>query len=191
MDMAGILEDKAVLLGVTGGIAAYKAAALASRLTQAGATVDVVMTPAAREFVAPLTFAALTRRQVHFDPWEEDRKPGHIALAERPDLVVVAPATANTLAKIAQGLADNLLTSAILATRKPVLLAPAMNQGMWEAPATRRNILTLLGDGRRLIGPAPGRLACGDSGMGRMAEPEEIIAAIEKWLEEIRTSGFA
>ena len=90
---------------------------------------------------------------------------------------MVAPATANTLAKIAQGLADNLLTSAILATRKPVLLAPAMNQGMWEAPATRRNVMTLLGDGRRLVGPAPGRLACGDSGMGRMAEPEEIIAA--------------
>ena len=173
------------MLGVTGGIAAYKAAVLASRLTQAGAAVDVVMTPAAREFIAPLTFAALTGRQVRYDLWEEDRKPGHIALAERMDLAVVAPATANTLAKIANGLADNLLTSAILAAKKPVLLAPAMNQGMWDAPATRRNLETLQADGRRLIGPDRGRLACGDNGTGRMAEPEDIIAAVRNWLEEM------
>lgn len=178
--MDKLLDGKSVLLGVAGGVAAYKAVSLASKLTQAGAAVDVVMTPAAREFVTPLSFAAVTHRKVHTGQWESDRKPEHIALAERPDAVVVAPCTANTMAKIAYGLADNLLTSVLLATKRPVLIAPAMNAGMWTAAPTQRNLATLRGDGRRFIGPATGNLACGDKGIGRMAEPEAIVAALEE-----------
>lgn len=172
-------QGKQILLGVTGGVAAFKAVAMASALTQMGAAVDVAMTPAAREFVTELQFAAVTRRQVHIDPWVSDRQPEHIALADRPDLIVVAPATANTIAKIAHGLADNLLTSVILATRKPVLLAPAMNVGMYANPATRDNIETLRRRGYHLVGPNAGYLACGYEGQGRMAEPGEIIAAMD------------
>lgn len=171
--------DKHILLGVTGGVAAYKAVTLASRLTQAGARVDVVMTPAACEFIRPLTFAAVTRREVHMNPWEAERKPEHIALAERPDIVVVAPCTANTLAKLAAGIADNLLTSVLLAVRKPVLLAPAMNTGMWTAAPTRRSVVVLGDDGYYFVGPGAGHLACGDAGLGRMSEPDEIIVAME------------
>lgn len=182
--MNDVFANKSILLGVSGGIAAYKAAALASRLTQRGALVDVVLTEGAMRFVTPLLFASLTHRQVHASLWEEDRRPGHIALAERPHLIVVAPATANTMAKLAAGIADNLLTSALLATRKPILLAPAMNSGMWEAPATRRVVATLRSDGRSFVGPATGNLACGDKGIGRMAEPDEILAAMEELLTE-------
>ncbi|MDR1533686.1 MAG: hypothetical protein LBU64_01105 [Planctomycetota bacterium] len=188
--MEEILRGESVILGVTGSIAAYKAAVLASGLTQAGALVDVVMTEAAREFVTPLTFSGLTHRKTYTDIWEAERKPGHVALAERPDIVVVAPATANTMAKMAQGLADNLLTSILLATRKPVLLAPAMNSGMWEAPATARNLERLRADGIRLVGPKSGGLACGDRGIGRMAEPAEILAAIGEWLAEIAAARW-
>ncbi len=175
-------HGKTVLLGVTGGIAIYKAVGLASKLAQAGAAVDVVMTPAACEFVKPLTFAAVTHRGVHLDPWLADRKPEHIALAERPDLVVVAPCTANTMAKLSHGLADNLLTSVLLATAKPVLIAPAMNVGMWNAKPTQRNLQTLADDGYHFVGPDSGNLACGYSGTGRMSEPEAILAAMEEVL---------
>lgn len=175
-------RGKTVLLGVTGGVAAYKSAELASRLTQAGAAVDVVMTPAAMEFATPLLFAALTRRQVHHDPWVSERKPEHISLAQRPDLAVVAPATANTLAKLAGGIADNLLTSTLLACPRPVLLAPAMNPGMWDAAATRRNLETLRADGYHFVGPEAGNLACGDRGVGRMSEPADILLAMEELL---------
>jgi phosphopantothenoylcysteine decarboxylase/phosphopantothenate--cysteine ligase len=185
-----ILRGKAILLGVAGGIAAYKAAALASALAQSGAEVDVVMTTAAREFISPLTFSTLTRRTVHSDPWLVARRPEHIALAERPDLIVVAPATANTMAKIVHGIADNLLSSVLLAARKPAILAPAMNAGMWESPATRRNVETLLADGYRLIGPNSGVLACGDRGVGRMAEPSEILAVVRGWLAEIAAAAL-
>lgn len=180
--MSDFWRGKSVLLGVTGGIAIYKSVGLASRLVQAGADVDVVMTPAAREFVAPLTFAAITHRPVHENPWASDRKPEHIALAERPDLAVVAPCTANTMAKLAWGLADNLLTSVLLATDKPVLLAPAMNTGMWSAAPTQRNLRTLREDGYAIVGPGEGNLACGYSGTGRMSEPETILAAMEEVL---------
>lgn len=180
--MNEILHGKTILLGVTGGVAIYKAVALASGLAQAGALVDVVMTPAAQEFVTPLMFAAITQRKVHVNPWESDRKPEHIALAERPDVVVVAPCTANTMAKLAAGFADNLLTSVLLATKKPVLLAPAMNTGMWTAPATARNLDTLRVDGRHFVGPGTGNLACGDKGIGRMSEPGEILAALAELL---------
>ncbi len=177
-------RGKAILLGVTGGVAAYKAVALASRLTQAGAAVDVAMTPAAREFVTPLSFAAVTRRKAHTEQWESDRKPEHIALAERPDAIVVAPCTANTMAKLAHGIADNLLTGVLLAAKKPVLLAPAMNAGMWTAAATQRNLGILREDGYRFVGPDEGNLACGDNGVGRMAEPEAIFGALLEMIAE-------
>lgn len=176
-------QGRTVLLGVTGGVAIYKSVDLASKLTRLGANVDVVMTEAACRFIMPLQFAAVTRRGVHLNLWETERRPGHIALAERPDIIVVAPATANTLAKIAHGIADNLLTSALLAARKPILLAPAMNSGMWEARATRENMETLMRRGCHVVGPGSGRLACGDVGWGRMAEPGEVIAAMNAILE--------
>lgn len=186
--MNDVWTGRTILLGVTGGVAAYKAAALASKLTQSGAYVDVILTPAAMEFVTPLLFAAITRRQVHFDPWQSDRKPEHIALAERPDLAVVAPATANTLAKIANGIADNLLTSTLLACRRPILLAPAMNPGMWAAPATRRNMEVLRRDGFYFVGPETGNLACGDKGVGRISEPADILLAMEELLAKMGPS---
>lgn len=172
-------QGKTVVLGVTGGVAIYKAVALASKLTQKGVLVDVVMTEAACRFVTPLQFAAVTRRSVHLNPWEAERQPEHIALAERPDLIVVAPATANTLAKLAHGVADNLLTATLLASRKPVLVAPAMNVGMWEAAATRENMETLRRRGYHVVGPDAGYLACGDIGAGRMSEPKDILAAMD------------
>jgi phosphopantothenoylcysteine decarboxylase/phosphopantothenate--cysteine ligase len=140
------------------------------------------MTPAATEFVTQLSFAGVTQRKVYLNPWETERKPDHIALAERPDLIIVAPCTANTMAKLANGIADNLLTGALLATKKPVLLAPAMNAGMWTAKATMRNLDVLDGDGYHFVGPDTGNLACGDKGIGRMAEPEAILAAAESLL---------
>lgn len=188
--MADVWRGRTVLLGVTGGVAIYKAVGLASKLTQAGALVDVVMTPAAMEFATPLQFAAITHRKVHANPWESDRKPEHIALAERPDLIVVAPCTANTMAKLAAGIADNLLTSVLLATKKPVLLAPAMNTGMWTAPATARNLARVKADGRLVVGPGAGNLACGDSGVGRMAEPEEILDAMAAALSAARSESI-
>lgn len=168
-----------VLLGVTGGIAAYKAAWLASRLTAAGCAVDVVMTDAAQQFVTPLTFSSLTGRPAHTSLWAaaRDVRTVHIALADRADLALVAPATANTLAKMASGWADNLLTSVLLAYRGPVLVAPAMNEGMWNHPATRANMAALRERGVSVAGPASGRLACGTSGDGRMAEPDDILRA--------------
>lgn len=177
-------HDKSVVLGVTGGVAAFKAVALASKLSQLGAIVDVVMTKAARRFVTPLMFAAVTRREVYTSQWKTERKPDHISLAQRPDLIVVAPATANTLAKIAHGFADNLLTTTILASGKPLLVAPAMNTGMWDAPATRENMAALVGRGVRVVGPGSGYLACGDVGGGRMAEPADIIKAMEDILDD-------
>ena len=181
------MAEPHVLLGVTGGIAAYKVPDVASRLVRAGVTVDVVMTEAATRFVAPLSFASLVHRPVHTGLWERHPvEPHHIALAERPDLVVLAPATANTLAKAARGIADNLLTCVLLATRAPVLAAPAMNDGMWSHPATRANLDLLRERGMQLVGPAEGRLASGKSGTGRMSPPEEIA---ERALELLRDGG--
>lgn len=177
-------NGKTILLGVTGGVAIYKSVDLASKLTQKGAEVDVVMTEAACEFVKPLLFAAVTRRTVHVNPWEAERRPEHISLAERPDLVVIAPATANTIAKMASGVADNLLATTLVATRKPIMVAPAMNVGMWESPSVADNMATLLRRGIRVVGPGSGYLACGDIGYGRMAEPAEILAAMEDVLTE-------
>src|SRR6266571_3565919 len=174
----GSLSGRRVLLGVTGGIAAYKAALLARLLTQAGASVDVVMTPIAARFVGPETFAALTRNPVHRDLFGSPEAVLHVKLAHGADVAVVAPATANVLAKLALGLADDLLTSTLLEATCPLVLAPAMHTGMWHHPATRAHVGTLAERGAVLVGPAEGPLAAGDEGPGRMAEPEEILEAV-------------
>ncbi len=179
---ASALEGRRVLLGVTGGIAAYKAAYLVRLLTAAGAEVRVAMTEAATRFVGPDTFAALTGRPAHTSVFEEPGAVLHVRLAREADLAIVAPATANVLARLAHGIADDLVTASLLEARCPVLVAPAMHTGMWEHPATRANVRLLEERGVRVVGPAAGPLAAGDEGVGRMAEPEEILAAAESAL---------
>ncbi len=172
-----LLNHKRIVLGVTGGIAVYKSAILTSRLVQTGALVDVVMTAGAQKFITPLTFQALTHRRVYTDLFDlpaQENIP-HIALADEADLLVIAPATANTLAKLANGLADNLLTSIALATPAPILLVPAMETDMWNHPATQANITRLQTWGIKFVGPASGRLASGAIGPGRIVEPEMIL----------------
>lgn len=171
------MRDISVVLGVCGGIAAYKSAALASRLTQLGARVRTVMTRGATEFVAPLTFQALTHESVYTDVFDE-RDPGriaHIDLADRADLIIVAPATADAIARIAHGLGDDMLTTVLLAARCPVVLAPAMNVHMYENPIVRRNIDLLTDAGYLVAEPGSGPLACGYTGRGRLMEPDDII----------------
>jgi phosphopantothenoylcysteine decarboxylase/phosphopantothenate--cysteine ligase len=174
------LAGRRVLLGVTGGIAAYKACSLTRLLTTAGAAVQVVMTRSATRFVGPDTFAALSGRPVRTDLWEDPGSVLHVRMARGSDLAIVAPLTANVLAKLANGIADDLLTSTLLEATCPLVLAPAMHTGMWEHPATQANARTLAERGARLVGPASGALAHGDEGVGRMAEPEEILAAAEE-----------
>ena len=176
------LAGRKVVLGVTGSIAAYKACELVRLLVKAGAEVAVVMTKSACEFVAPLTFRTLSRRTVALDSFENPATwvPGHVSLAAWCDLMVVAPCTANVAAKMACGLADDLLTSLALACRKPKLVAPAMNDGMWENPATQANLATLRSRGIAVMEPGVGDLACGTEGRGRMPEPAEVFAAAER-----------
>lgn len=175
------LEGKNVVLGVTGGIAAYKACELCSRLRKSGAQVYVIMTKNACEFVSPLTFETLSNHPVvtdtfkRPDTWEVE----HVALAKRAELFIIAPATANIMAKMACGIADDMLSTTVLATRAPILLAPAMNTGMWENIATKENADTLRRRGVHFIGPEGGYLACGDSGAGRMSEAKDIFEAAE------------
>ena len=179
-----ILRDKHIVLGVTGGIAAYKAVEIASRLVKAGARVDVVMTPAATRFVGALTFQAITGRPVAIEMFALLRETdiAHVSLARRADLLIIAPLTANTLAKLAHGLADNLLTATALDTHAPLLLAPAMETGMWENPLTQANMARLReARDTTVVGPAVGRLASGEMGVGRMAEPAEIVDAA-RWV---------
>jgi phosphopantothenoylcysteine decarboxylase/phosphopantothenate--cysteine ligase len=175
-----VFEGKTVVLGVTGSIAAYKAVDIASKLTQRGMGVDVVMTKAAMEFVTPLSFRAVTHRPVVTDMWElsSEFSVEHIALAERADVVLVAPATANTIAKMAAGIADEMLTCTVLATRAPVIVAPAMDSGMYSNAVTQENLGRLRSRGFTIIGPAHGRLASGLVGMGRLVETEEVVAAV-------------
>lgn len=180
-------DQKRVLVGVTGGIAAYKTATLVSRLAQAGASVTVAMTPGAVRFVQPLTFQALSGRPVYTSPWEhiEAHDPQHIALAESLDAAVVAPCSMDCMSRLATGRADDAVTlilSAVDRTATPVLLAPAMNSTMWAQPATRRNLATLRDDGFATVGPGDGWQACRRVGPGRMAEPEEILAALAELL---------
>ncbi len=171
---------KRVLLGVTGGIAAYKAAVLLREFQKLGATVQVVMTEQAQQFVGSMTFAALTNMPVRTSLNDEQAElsMGHIELARWADVFIIAPASANTIAKLAYGIADNLLTTIALASEKPLFVAPAMNQKMWAHTATQENIATLRQRGIAIIGPGNGEQACGDVGSGRMSEPEEIVATI-------------
>lgn len=173
---------KHVLLGVTGSIAAYKAAELVRMFVDAGDEVRVAMTDAACRFVAPLTFQTLSRYPVSIDSFAQPDgwKPGHISLADWADVAVVAPASANTLAKMRCGIADNLLSSLLLATKAPVAVAPAMNVGMWENPATQENIAALAARGIEVIGPETGFLACGTNAKGRMSSPAEIFEAVNR-----------
>src|ERR1039458_5307595 len=180
MDVIPVLRGKRILLGVGGSIAAYKAAELASRLTQAGAHVDAIMTAAATRFVTPLTFQSLTGRPAPADLWSEDAHVLHVGLADGADLLLVAPATADILAKLAHGLADDLLTVTALAARCPLLIAPAMDAGMFEHPAVQANLATLGARGAAVIGPAEGRMASGLAGRGRMLEPEETLGHVRR-----------
>ena len=169
-----------ILLGVTGSIAAYKACELIRLFVKNGDEVTVVMTKAATEFVTPLTFQTLSRNPVFVDQFAPpvSWKPEHISLAEAADLVVVAPATANMIAKMRYGLADDLLSATLLATRAPIVVAPAMNTGMWESPVTQENIAALKVRGVTVIEPGDGELACGVKGKGRMMEPDKIFDII-------------
>ena len=181
------LKDRSVVLGVSGSIAAYKAADLASKLVQAGAVVDVILTDAAQQFVTPFTFRSLTGRPVYTNMFEPATDAGeeHVALARRADLVVVAPATATTLARFAYGLADDMLALTVLATQAPVLVAPAMDSQMWQAAATQANVSTLRNRDFVFIGPESGRLASGHTGAGRMSEPEKILGAAKYELAKL------
>lgn len=175
-----MLTGRHVVMGVTGGIAAYKACEVVSRLKKLGADVDVIMTENAAKLVAPLTFETLSARPVSVDTFARAASwdVRHISLAQKADVMLVAPATANLMAKLACGIADDMLTTTLLATKAPIVLAPAMNTGMWTAEATQQNLRTLLARGVRTVGPDSGRLACGDSGAGRMSEPEAIVEAV-------------
>lgn len=174
------LRGRRVLLGVTGGIAAYKSCFLARLLSAAGAEVQVIMTEAATHFIGPDTFAALTGRPVHSSLWEEPGSVLHVKLAHEADAAVVAPATANTIAKMARGEADDLLTSTLLEVQGPIVVAPAMHTGMLENAATQQNLASLAERGIRIVGPVSGLLAAGDEGAGRMSEPQEIFTAVEE-----------
>ena len=187
MDLTG----REIVLGVTGGIAAYKSAEIVSRLRHLGANVHVIMTKNATEFVSPLTFQTLSANQVVTDTFAapEYWNVEHVALAKLAEVFVIAPATANILAKMANGIADDMLSTTVLATKAPILTAPAMNTGMWTAEATEQNVKTLKERGVLMIGPESGILACGDEGAGRMSEPEAIVEEICRILR--RKQDFA
>jgi len=175
-----VLQDKRIILGITGSIAAFKAAELASRLTQTGSLVDVILTPAAEKFITPLTLQSVTGRRAftEADLWGGEAHVLHIGLAHNADLLVIAPCTANTLARLAHGEADNLLTITALAAQCPLLIAPAMDGGMLDHPATQENLAKIKGRGAYIAGPAEGHLASGLSGKGRLLEPAELIGHI-------------
>lgn len=178
--MIRVLQGKTILLGVTGSIAAYKAAMLASQLTQAGAAVDVVMTREATQFVGALTFESLTHRHVVTDVMAllPDSQIGHVAMAKRADVFVIAPATAHTMAKLAHGFADDAVSATALDTRAPLVLAPAMETGMWEHAATQENVATLIARGAVIVQPGEGHLASGASGKGRLADLDDIVDTV-------------
>ena len=188
-----MLDKLNILLGVSGGIAAYKAVDLASKLTAGGAKVSTVMTEAACRLIGPKSFEAVTRSQVFTTMWtpSQDFQIDHIALADSSDIVVVAPATANIIGKIANGICDDLLSTVLCACWPLIesgaaLLAPALNNNMWENPAVQNNVKTVKKMGFQLAGPVMGRLACGTEGMGRMAEPQDILKVIERIASKIK-----
>lgn len=178
------IKDKTIVLGITGGIAAYKAAELTRLLIKAGTNVHVIMTKGATEFITPLTLQTLSKNPVHTDIFNliQEAEVGHISLADRADLFVIAPATANIIGKIAHGIADDLLTTSVMATKAAVLLSPAMNCNMYDNPIVQENMEKLKGYGYRFIDPETGELACGYEGRGRMAEPADILEEIESIL---------
>lgn len=180
------LAGREILLAVCGGIAAYKVADLTSKLVQAGAGVTVVMTEAATKFVTPLTFEALSARKVLSDPWtlQDSSDPQHIDLTENADLMLIAPATANTIAKIAHGLCDDLVSLLACAAACPIAYAPAMNNRMWANPITQENVRKLQSHGHHFIGPDAGWLACRNVGPGRMSEPAAILQAVAQLLSQ-------
>ncbi|PQP80397.1 bifunctional phosphopantothenoylcysteine decarboxylase/phosphopantothenate--cysteine ligase CoaBC [Paenibacillus sp. PCH8] len=181
-----MLNGKKIVLGVTGGIAAYKAATLCSRLVQKGADVHVIMTASATQFITELTLQTLTRNTVYTDTFDE-REPSvvsHIHLADLADLVLIAPATANVIAKMAHGMADDMLSTTLLATTAPVMIAPAMNVHMYDHPAVRHNMSLLAERGTMMIEPGEGLLACGYVGKGRLEEPESIVDVVERFFEQ-------
>lgn len=181
------LKGREIIVAVCGGIAAYKVADLVSKLVQLGAGVTVAMTPEAQKFVAPLTFQALCARPVRTGIFDltDSSDPQHISLTERADIMLVAPATNHTIAKIAAGLTDDLVSLMVCAAACPVVFAPAMNHRMWEHPIAQQNVAKLTDLGYRFIGPEPGWLACRNVGPGRMAEPQEIVAELVKMLGDI------
>jgi len=172
------LRGRNIVVGVTGGIASYKAALLVRRLVGEGAVVDVVLTRGAREFIGAVTFEGLTGRSVRTEVWEDVSDGTHVQLGRRADAVIVYPATAHALARFAHGLADDLLTTTILVHHEPVIVAPAMHSEMWDHPATIENIITLRSRGVTVVGPGTGALMGGDVGIGRVAEPEDVVAAL-------------
>ncbi len=181
-----MLKDKTIVLGITGSIAAYKAADIASKLTQEGARVEVIMTESATRFVSPLTFRSVTGRAVVTSMWDlaSEFSIEHVALAEAANVVVIAPATANIIARLAGGIADDSLTTTVLATEAPVIIAPAMNVNMYQNPITQENLTKLKKRGFTIVDPAYGRLASGKMGLGRLTENEKIISAIKQVLGE-------
>src|SRR5688500_14670568 len=180
------LKGREVIVAVCGGIAAYKVADVVSKLVQSGAGVTVIMTAAAQKFVTPLTFEALSGRKVHTSTWElpDSADPQHIKLTERADLMLVAPATSNIVAKVAHGLTDDLVSLMIAAAACPVVFAPSMNDRMWEHPVAQENVAKLQGIGYRFIGPESGWLACRNVGAGRLTEPAKIIEEVTRMLTE-------
>ena len=178
---SGTLQGREIVVGVTGSIAAFKAAEVVSQLVQRGAGVNVIMSGAATKFVGPLTFQTLTRRRVMVDPFDLESvvDPTHISLTDKADLVLVAPATANFLGKAAHGITDDMLTSLLLAVTCPVLVAPAMNDRMWNHPVVKENVAILRKRGYRFVDPDSGFLACGTYAKGRLADPKSIVAEVE------------
>ncbi|WP_226535086.1 bifunctional phosphopantothenoylcysteine decarboxylase/phosphopantothenate--cysteine ligase CoaBC [Fictibacillus halophilus] len=187
-----MMEKKKILLAVSGGIAAYKAAPVASKLYQSGYEVKVILTESAQKFITPLTFQTLTRQAVYTDTFEE-KEPAvvsHIEIADWADLVLIAPATANVIGKLANGIADDMLSTTLLATKADVLIAPAMNVNMFNHPAVKKNMETLASFGWRFIEPNEGLLACGWIGKGRLAEPEELIDAVHMYFKEKKEDQY-
>ena len=185
MTQAGSLKAREIVVGVSGSIAAYKAAEVVSGLVQRGAGVSVVMTREAAHFIGPLTFQTLTQRRTFLDPFDPEAvlDPTHITLTDKAELVLLAPATANLIGKIAHGIGDDMLTSLMLAVNCPVLLAPAMNDRMWENPVVQENVTLLKGRGFRILEPEEGFLAERKHAVGRLADPEKILATAESMLE--------
>ena len=186
------LHGKRIVLGLTGGVACYKSAELVRRLLEHGATLEVVMTESACRFVAPTTFQALSGKPVHTDLWDDraHNSMAHINLTRNADAVLVAPATANFMAKLCHGLADDLLSTLCLASNIPLLVAPAMNREMWLAPATQRNVAQLRADGVQILGPGTGLQACGETGDGRMLEPDGLVSALVAHFQPKLLSGL-